>query len=302
MVAGAVPPVEGGPRTLVDAHRVHLGTVAEVVDALYGRHSGRDGRRLQEKAVADAVSGHGPVDGHRLAQGHPQGEVEQADAGRPLQHLGHTSAHPPVDLDDAGPVGCELDLGVQAAGAHPEGVDGLGGQVEDGRAAPGVEGGGNEEPGLTEVFGRREAPGQRQVADGAVGDHALDRHVAGVRVAVPGRIVRQITLDDHVGAARAEGDEQVLEFGTVAGQEGVAAALGRAGLEDGGPPHLGLDCQELARGLVGADEVAGGHVQAGRGEGPTLAGLVGERRGSRLAVERQDQILCHAGKFDHTGV
>ncbi len=159
---------------------------------------------------------------------------------------------------------------------------------EDGRAAPGVEGGGDEEPGLTEVFGRREAPGQGQVADGAVGDHALDRHVAGVRVAVPGRIVRQVTLEDHVGAARAEGDEQVLELGTVAGQEGVAAALGRAGLEDGGPPHLGLDCQELASGLVGADEVAGGHVEAGRGEGPALAGLVGEGGGSRLAVEGED--------------
>src|SRR5271166_4529171 len=143
VVAGAVPPVEGGPRDLVDAHRVHPGVVAEVVDALDGRHRGRDGRRLEEEAVADAVGGHGPVDGHRLAQGHPRGEVEQADAGGPLQHLGHTAAHPSVDLDDARPVGCELDLGVQAPGAYPEGVDGPGGQVQDGRAAPGVEGGGD---------------------------------------------------------------------------------------------------------------------------------------------------------------
>src|SRR6201993_4990323 len=164
VVVGAVPPVEGGPRALVDAHRVYPGVVAEVVDALDGRHRGRDGRRLEAEAVADAVGGHGPVDGYRLAQGHPQGEVEQADAGGPLQHLGHTAAHPSVDLDDAGPVGCELDLGVQAPGAYPEGIDGPGGQVQNGRTAPVVEGGGGGEPGLAEVFGRRGAGGEGQGA------------------------------------------------------------------------------------------------------------------------------------------
>src|ERR1700733_8328857 len=36
VVAGAVAPVEGGPRALVEAYRVHPGVVAEVVDALDG--------------------------------------------------------------------------------------------------------------------------------------------------------------------------------------------------------------------------------------------------------------------------
>ena len=163
----------------------------------------------------------------------------QADSGGPLQHLGHTTAHPSVDLDDAGPVGGELDFGVQAPGLYPEGADRLGGQVQDGRAAVGVEGGGDEKPCLAEVFGSREAPGQGQVADDAVSDQAFDRHVAGVRVAVTGRIVGQVTLEDHVGAVRAERDQQIVELSAVAGQEGVAAALGRAGFEDGGPPDLG---------------------------------------------------------------
>ncbi len=181
----------------------------------------------------------------------------------------------------------------------PRASNGPGGQVQDGRAAPGVEGGGDEEPGLPEVFGRREAAGQGQLAYDAVGHHALDRHVAGVGVAGPVRIVGQVTLEEHVGAARAEGVEQLLELGTVAGQEGVAAALGRAGLEDGGPSHLGLDAPELGLGLVGADigreEVAGGHVEAGVGQGPALAGLVGEGGGGRRAVEGEAQPLGHMG-------
>ena len=201
-----------------------------------------------------------------------------------------------------GPSGVNLTSVCRHPVCTPRASDGLGGQVQDGRAALGVEGGGDEKPCLAEVFGRREAPGQGQVADDAVSDQAFDRHVAGVRVAVTGRIVGQVTLEDHVGAARAEGDEQILELGAVAGQEGVAAALGRAGFEDGGPPDLGLDGRELAWGLVGADEVAGRHVEAGVGQGPALAGLVGEGGGGCRAVEGQAQILSHTSQFDHAGV
>ena len=178
----------------------------------------------------------------------------------------------------------------------------LSGQIQDGRAAFAVEGGGDEEAGLPEVSGRREAAGQGQMADRAVRHHALDRHVAGVGAAGPGRIVGQVTLEDHLGAARAEGVKQLLELGAVADQERVAAALGGAGLEDGGPPHLGLDGRELALGLVGTDEVAGGHVEAGVGQSPALAGLVGEGGGGRRAVEGDAQPLGHTGQFDHPGV
>ena len=117
------------------------------------------------------------------------------------------------------------------------------------------------------------------MADDAVGHHAFDRHIAGIRIVGPGRIVGQVALEDHVGAARAERYEQILELGAVADQEGAAAALGRTGLEDGGPTHLGLDGCELALGLAGADKVAWGHVEAGRGQGAALSSLVGERGG-----------------------
>src|SRR5947209_6868362 len=231
VIAGAVSPVEGRPRALVEADRVYLGAVGVIVDALDGGHRGRNGRRLQEEPVADAVGGKGSVDGHRLAQGDPQGQVEQADAGGPLKHLGHTAAQPSVDLDDAGPVGGEFDFGVQATGAYLQGVDGSGGQFQDGRAALGVEGGGDEKAGLSEVFGRREATGQGQVADSSVGHHAFDRHITGVWAAGAGRIVGEVAFEDHVGAAWAESLEQLLEFGGVVNKEGAAAALGRSGLE-----------------------------------------------------------------------
>ena len=172
----------------------------------------------------------------------------------------------------------------------------------DGRAAFGVEGGGDEEPGLAEVFGRWEAAGEGQVADQAVGHHALDRHVAAVGVAVPGRIVGKITLEHHLGATRAEDVEQLLEFGAVADQEGVAAALGRARFEDGGPTHLGGDRRQPRLGVIGTDEAAAGHVEAGIGQGLALAGLVGEGGGGPRAVEGQAQSLCDAGQFDHPGV
>ena len=48
--------------------------------------------------------------------------------------------------------------------------------------------------------------------------------------------------------------------------------------------------------------MAGGHVEAGVGEGPALAGLVGEGGGGRRAVEGEAQLLGHTGKFDHAGV
>ena len=93
----------------------------------------------------------------------------------------------------------------------------------------GVERGGDEEPGLTEVLGRREAAGQGQVADDAVGHHALDRDVAGVGVAGPGRVVGQVTLEDHVGAGGAQGDEQLLELGTGRGPGRCSGCPGPSG-------------------------------------------------------------------------
>ena len=149
-----------------------------------------------------------------------------------------------------GPSGRELDLGVQAADLHPECLDRRRGQSQHVVPLGLVEGGRDEEAGLPEVLGQGEATGEGQVADHPGCHHALHRDVGGVGPLGPSRVVGEVPLEDHVGAARAQGLEQPGQLGPVGGQERVAAPLGRPGLEDRRPAHLGLDRRQVTLGLL----------------------------------------------------
>ena len=204
---------------------------------------------------------------------------EKRNPGGTLEHLGHPSADATVDLNETGTAGCEFDLRVQATDPDVESLDGGGGQGQHRRLLALLERGRNEEPGLAKVLSQGKPAGEGQMTDDTRRGHALDRDVRGVGPFSARRDVGQVPLQHHVGAAGTQGGEQPIQLGPVAGQEGVAAALGGPGLEDRRPSHLGLGVGQITLSLVGPDDVAGRHVQTGRAQDLALSGLVGQGRG-----------------------
>jgi hypothetical protein len=87
---------------------VHAGMVAHGVNALDRRHRGGHGRRLQEESIADALGGDGPSTCTASPSATRNVISTSATPGRAIEHLGYTTAHATVDLDDARSVGVNL--------------------------------------------------------------------------------------------------------------------------------------------------------------------------------------------------
>src|SRR5580704_13063739 len=155
---------------------------------------------MEEESESDAFAWNKGGNVRGAAQVDFHGQSWSGGSACHFEHEGDAAAKAAIDLNDPEAVRRELDLCVKAADLDADGEHRGGRKIQNPGSLVWRDVGGYEEPGLPERRCKGKPAGYREVLDGSVADHALDRQVVGEILAKAGSGVGEILLQHHVGS------------------------------------------------------------------------------------------------------